>query len=116
MLFVLTQISFYSGHERGDRAFHVSGAAPVQIAIALRGHKRIGMPLIQRTGWNDVGVPGEAEQGRAAAATRPQIIDVAETQALDRETELVQALRQICWHPASFGVMETREINSRARC
>src|SRR4029079_14902089 len=69
-------------------------ATPIQIAVALRWYKRIGMPLVQRTGGNDVGVPRKNHQRCAAAATCPQIIDVAETQVFDRETEFVQALRE----------------------
>src|SRR3954462_4883496 len=94
MLLVLTHIGFYCRYERGDRAFHVCGATPVQVAVALRGHKGLGMPLIERTGGYDVGVPRETDQRCAATATRPQVIDVAETQVLDRETKFAQTLRQ----------------------
>ena len=42
------------------------------------------MPLVQRAGGNDVGMSGEADQGFAAAAPCPEIVDVAEAHALDR--------------------------------
>ena len=51
---------FLDRHDKGgNRGFHVTGAAPVQLASALGGGKRRAAPLCQRTGGNHIGVAGK---------------------------------------------------------
>ena len=52
---------------------------------------------------------GEAERGPgAAAADRPEVVDVAEAQALDGEAERLQSRVISSWQPASSGVTDLR--------
>ncbi len=73
------------GQHRGETAFHVRRAAPVQQPVADDRLEWIAAPLIQRPRRHHVGVAREAEYRAAAAALGPKIIDRAETQALDGE-------------------------------
>src|SRR5581483_8812255 len=78
--------------EGGDRAFHIGGAAAVESAVAYDGGERVALPGIERTRRDHVDMPGEREERRAVAALRPEILDRAEAQAFDRESERPQAL------------------------
>ncbi len=88
---MLADQALHCGDERGDRGLHVGGAAPVQIAVALDRLEGIGLPLLERPGGHDIGVAGEANHGRAAAAPCPQIVHRAEAHRFDAEAERLQA-------------------------
>jgi len=75
------------GHERGDRAFHVGGAAAVQITVAFGRHERIGLPLVDRAGRHHVGMAGEADEGARVAATSPQIRNAVHNQRVAPKAE-----------------------------
>ena len=84
---------------------HVRRAAAVEHAIAHGRRERVGLPFLQRPGGHDVRMAGEAEQRRRAAAPRPEIVDVAEAHALDREIRRPRAgAIMTSWQPASAGV------------
>ena len=94
MIGMLRQEAFGRRDKRCDGGFHVGCAATIKHAISHRGLEGIRMPLVQRARWNDVGMAGETYQGFGAPAACPEIIDVAEAQVLDGETEPGQAFRQ----------------------
>jgi hypothetical protein len=51
---------FLDRHHHGrDRGFHVGGAAPVHLSVAMAGRERVAEPLVERAGGHDVGVAGE---------------------------------------------------------
>ena len=76
-----------SHHERGDRAFHVRGAAAVNPAIAHDGVKRIVCPLVARARWHHIGVPGEDQQRAARTPASPEVGDAAFGEGLCREAD-----------------------------
>ena len=84
---------FGRGDHRGQRALHVGGAAPEQMSVANGGLERIALPFLERARRNDVGVAGETQHRPAAAARRPEIVDVAITQVFDLETVPGEAAR-----------------------
>ena len=82
------------GDHGGKSALHVGGAAAVEQPVAdLRG-KRVAAPLLERTRGHDVGVPGETQYRSLDSATRPEVLDVAETQPLDGKTGRSEPLHQ----------------------
>ena len=70
-------------------------AAPRPISLSsLHGRReRIDLPLLARSARHDVRVAREHERGRRAAAPRPEVVDLAESQALGREARLLEELR-----------------------
>ncbi len=58
-------------HHRGDRSFHVGGATSVQLAVAVRRHERVRLPLFERSGGDDIGVSGKYDQGLRITSARP---------------------------------------------
>src|SRR5581483_2518899 len=60
--------------------------------VADRRRERIALPVLDRSGRNDVGVAGEDEERRAAAARGPQIGHPFSVQILEREAELREAI------------------------
>ena len=47
----------FDSHDKGgDRGFHITGAAPVEFAVAVRGHKRRAGPFLERAGRHHIGV------------------------------------------------------------
>ena len=78
--------------KRGQRGLHVSRATAVQVAVAHLGLVRVAFPGLARAGGDDIGMPGEHHQRLGAAAHGPQVLDIAEGQALDIEAERCQAL------------------------
>ncbi len=52
------------------------------------------MPFFQRPGGHDVGMSGKGQQRLAAAATRPQVGDVAENHGFTIESHRLEALDQ----------------------
>jgi hypothetical protein len=80
--------------ERGEGAFHVGCAAAIQHAVAYRRGERIAIPLIERTGRNDVRVSRKAHQRACRTAPRPQIVDPALADFFAFETERLQVLAQ----------------------
>jgi hypothetical protein len=79
------------GDERRQRALHVGGAAPVQQSVAHLRRERVARPLPARAGRHHVGVAGERQQRLDGAAPRPEVVDLAEAQALDLEPERFEA-------------------------
>ena len=77
--------------KRRQRALHVGGAASVQEAVAHRGRERIAGPFFFRTGGHDIGVTGKGDDRFGGAAPRPEIIDIAEAQAMYLKAERLQA-------------------------
>ena len=83
--------SFQRDHERGDAAFHVGGATPVQHAVADLGHERIARPALARTRRHHVGMAEQHQHRRACAVRRPQVVDVAVAQVFAAESGALQA-------------------------
>ena len=77
---------------RSEAAFHVRGAAAGQSAALDDGRERVDLPLLTRPGRHDVRVAGEDERGGRAAMARPEVVDGAELQALDREAGTLEQL------------------------
>src|SRR5438128_7748412 len=106
------------GDHGGKSALHVGGAAAVEQPVAdLRG-KRVAAPLLERTRGHDVGVPGETQYRSLDSATRPEVLDVAETLRSTAKPAAASRSIRIGWQPSSAGVTERRAIralvNSRA--
>jgi hypothetical protein len=100
--------------ESGDRRFHVRRAAPIQDAVADHRLERIAFPLLDRSGGNDVGVSGKNEQRLRPAAARPQIADTVGIDALEREAERREMLRDEIEAARIFG-RHGRSRDERAR-
>ena len=73
------------GDHRRQAALHVGGAPSVQHAVADDGLERVRLPLLARSGGDDVGVPGETQHRAALAMARPEVLDRPERHALDLE-------------------------------
>src|SRR5213078_1287783 len=84
---MVREIVFDRSHECRDRAFHVGGAATVEITVAHCCDEWIGLPPIERAGRNNVGVSGEADERTRIAASRPQIRDTVYDRRFTTETE-----------------------------
>src|SRR6185295_1441341 len=80
-------------NHRGNGTLHVGGAAPDEVTVALDCRERIGGPLIDGSGRDDVDVPGETDQRRCVATPRPQVRDAATIDPLAVETERSEARR-----------------------
>src|SRR5262249_54147207 len=72
-------------HHGRESALHVGRSTAVEHAIAHRGHEGIALPLLDRAARDYVGVSGEAEEGALRAPPRPEVLDAAEGQRLERE-------------------------------
>src|SRR5438876_10224601 len=82
------------GDHGGKSALHVGGAAAVEQPVAdLRG-KRVAAPLLERTCGHDIRVSREAEDRRFGSVPRPEVLDAAETQALNGKTGRGEPLHQ----------------------
>ena len=81
------------GDERGERGLHVGGAAAVQPAVALGRHERIRLPLRQRAGRHDVGVPGEADERARRSPAPPSVLDRVRRERLGAKAERGEARR-----------------------
>src|SRR5258706_3770758 len=79
-----------SDDEAGDRGLHVRGAAAVELAVAHRGHDRVGMPLGKRAGGHDIRMPREADDRAGATAASPEIRDLAELHRLATEASFAE--------------------------
>ena len=53
---------FAGGDEGRERAFHVGSATAIEQSVADRRHERIGGPLVERAGRNDIRMAGEADE------------------------------------------------------
>ena len=73
--------------EGGDRALHVAGAAAIQHAVLHHAAERV-VPPRPGAGRHHVGVAGETDMRPALADAREQILDRAEAQPVNCETEL----------------------------
>ena len=91
MVRVLRDEILNRGDERRQRALHVGGAAPVQETVAHHGRERVAGPLLRRAGRHDIGVAGKHHQRLGAAAPRPEVVHVAEAQAMHLEAERLEA-------------------------
>src|SRR4029453_5618107 len=61
-------------------------------AVAHNGLEGVGLPLLTRTGGDDIRMTSEAQHRPSAAMPRPEIFDRAERHALDAEAVCLQAL------------------------
>ena len=84
---------FDGGDKSGQRGLHVGRAAPVEHAVALGGFERIRLPLLQRTGRDDIGMAREAEQRSARATSRPEVAGITRIDALEGEADSCEAFR-----------------------
>src|SRR5205823_3773497 len=64
---------------------------PIDRRTLLITRERVAVPLLERPGGHDVGMPGEAEHGPGAAAPGPEVLDTAKAQALDLEARRGEA-------------------------
>ncbi len=80
--------SLAGGHHGGQAAFHVGGATPIEEAVVEMGGEWRRDPIALGPARHDVGVAGEAEQRRGAAAAGPEIFDLSEGQPLDIEADV----------------------------
>src|SRR5258708_17620372 len=55
--------------------------------MALGGHERVAVPLLDRTGGHDVSVADEAEKGTGVAAPGPEIGHLPAPDRLDCKSE-----------------------------
>src|SRR5262249_51821364 len=75
------------GDHRGQPALHICCAAAEGGAVRDRWYEGIGAPFFEGAGRNDVGMPREAKTRTAVSAPGPEVLDVAEAQRLDLETQ-----------------------------
>jgi hypothetical protein len=87
---------YCSRHQGCEPALHVGGPASVKSPVAHDGLERGARPVFERTCWNDIGVPGQRQQGRASAVGRPQVGHVAERHRLQHETGGFEPLADEC--------------------
>ena len=77
----------------GKSALHVGGAAPVQQSVLHHRYEWIRLPLLERSGRDDIGMSGETEHRAAGSVPCPEIIDCAERHALELEREWCEPAR-----------------------
>ena len=82
------------GYEGGDAGFHVCRAAAIEFAVTLGGFKRRRSPFFFRPARHHIGVAGKAQQRRAVAAARPDVLGVVEVHRFNGETDFLQTLGQ----------------------
>ena len=84
---------FQRNDERRDAAFHVRRATAVQQPVPDLRLERIAVPGLARPGRHDIGMAQQHQRRAAIAMGSPQVVDVAEAQALASEPCPLQALR-----------------------
>ena len=72
------------------------------VAIADLGQERVGAPLVERAGRNDVGVAGEAEHRALRAEPGPEVVYLAEAQVFHMESKGCEPFAQ---HPLTAAVV-----------
>ena len=83
--------SLRGGDECGERGLHVGRAAAIDKAVTLRGGEGIAPPPLDGARGHHVGMPREADHGRAGPAPRPQVVHLPVAQTLDLESSRGQA-------------------------
>ncbi len=78
---------------RGQSAFHVRRAAPVERAGANVRFERIGTPVFQRSSGHHVSVSRKAQHRVPLTARCPQVVDCTKAQLLDAKAEGFKARR-----------------------
>ncbi len=78
MIGICCDEAFAGGHHRGDAALHIRGAACVEHAVADFRFERGRLPQVQGAGGHYVGMTGKGEQRVVHAASRPEVVHLAE--------------------------------------
>ena len=61
MVGVLGDVVDRGGGHGGDARFHVSGSAPIEVAVDFGQNERVGVPGFEGSGRDDIHVTGEAD-------------------------------------------------------
>ena len=94
MLGVFGHQALAGGYKRGNAGFHIRRATAVEFAVALGGFERRRRPFLFRPARHHIGVAGKAQQRRAVAAARPDVLGVVEVHRFNGETDFLQTLGQ----------------------
>ncbi len=78
---------------RGQSAFHVRRAAPVERAGANVRFERIGTPVFQRSRGHHVSVSRKAQHRVPLSARGPQVVDCTKAQLLNAKAQRLKARR-----------------------
>ena len=80
------------GYHGCQAAFHIGSAAAIQHSVGYRRLKRIGAPLIQWPGGDDIGMAGKRQQWTVLATSCPEVADFTKGHGLDGKTDFLQSV------------------------